>query len=101
MRQTGLLAAAALYALDCNLSRLVEDHANARLLVHRLSDCPAVRPSDPDSNIVMLDLRRERDTADTVILKLAQTGGLGVPLGARRLPAGTHLARSRPDAHGA
>src|SRR5213594_3765504 len=32
MRQSGILAAAALYALDCNLSRLAEDHANAKLL---------------------------------------------------------------------
>jgi len=97
MRQSGILAAAALYALDCNLSRLVEDHANARLLVDRLSDCPAVRPSHPESNIVMLDLQRERDTADTVIPRLAQAGVLVVPFGARRLRAVTHLDVSRQD----
>src|SRR3989442_6032487 len=97
MRQPGLLAAAALYALDCNLSRLVEAHANASLIVDRLSDCPAVRPSHPESNIVMLDLQRERDTADTVIPRLAQAGVLVVPFGARRLRAVTHLDVSRQD----
>src|SRR5256885_10308554 len=51
MRQSGILAAAALYALDCNLGRLPEDHENAKLLAERLSDCAAVRPSEPESNI--------------------------------------------------
>ena len=97
MRQSGILAAAALYALDCNLSRLVEDHANAKLLVDRLSDCAAVRPSDPESNIVMLDLLHEGDSADTVIPKLTQAGVLVVPFGARRLRAVTHLDVSRQD----
>ena len=97
MRQSGILAAAALYALDCNLSRLAEDHANAKLLADRLSDCAAVRPSDPESNIVMLDLRRESATADAVIPKLTQAGVLVVPFGARRLRAVTHLDVSRPD----
>ena len=36
MRQAGVLAAAALYALDHNVERLAEDHANARLLAERL-----------------------------------------------------------------
>src|SRR3989442_12718820 len=97
MRQPGLLAAAALYALDCNLSRLVEDHANARLLVDRLSDCPPVRPSHPESNIVMLDLQRERDTADTVIPRLAQAGVIVVSVHARRRPAGCLHGVSRTD----
>src|SRR5579872_4748744 len=38
MRQSGLLAAAGLYALDKNLARLAEDHANARILATRLAD---------------------------------------------------------------
>jgi len=97
MRQSGILAAAALYALDCNLSRLAEDHANAKLLADRLSDCAAVRPSDPESNIVMLDLLRAGDTADAVIPKLTRAGVLVVPFGARRLRAVTHLDVSRPD----
>ena len=40
MRQAGVLAAAALYALDHNVERLAEDHANARLLAERLAAVP-------------------------------------------------------------
>jgi len=97
MRQSGILAAAGLYALEHNLTRLAEDHDNARLLAERLSDCPAIRPSLPESNVVMIDLVRERDTADVVIPKLAQAGVLVVPFGTRRLRAVTHLDVSRAD----
>jgi len=48
MRQSGILAAAGLYALDHNAARLVEDHANARLIAERLAGLPGVvaRPRD-------------------------------------------------------
>jgi len=97
MRQSGILAAAALYALEHNLARLAEDHHHARLLAERLSDCPAVRPCAPETNIVMLDLLREVDTAETVIPRLAQAGVLVVPFGPRRLRAVTHLDVSRRE----
>lgn len=97
MRQSGILAAAGLYALDYNLDRLAEDHANARVLAERLSDCPAVRPSTPESNIVMIDLVREDQTADVVVSRLAHAGVLVVPFGARRLRAVTHLDVSHDD----
>lgn len=97
MRQSGILAAAGLYALQHNLGRLSEDHANARLLADRLSDCPAVRPSIPETNIVMIDLVRERDSAEAAIPALAQAGVLMVAFGARRLRAVTHLDVTRAD----
>ncbi len=97
MRQSGILAAAALYALDHNLDRLGEDHENARRLAERLSDCPTVRPSLPETNIVMLDLTRATDSAEAVIPQLAQAGVLLVPFGPRRLRAVTHLDVSRSD----
>lgn len=97
MRQSGVLAAAALYALDHNLDRISEDHANARRLAELLSDCPAVRPSAPETNIVMLDLVRDSDSADTVIPRLARAGVRVVSLGPRRLRAVTHLDVSRAD----
>ncbi|MBI1967015.1 MAG: aminotransferase class I/II-fold pyridoxal phosphate-dependent enzyme [Gemmatimonadetes bacterium] len=97
MRQSGILAAAALYALAHNLTRITEDHENARLLAERLSDCPTVRPSVPETNIVMIDLVREQDSSDMVIAKLAQAGVLVVPFGPRRLRAVTHLDVSRQD----
>lgn len=97
MRQSGILAAAALYALDHNLERIAEDHAHAKLLAARLADCPAVRANAPDSNIVMIDLVRERDTSDAVIPELARAGVLVSAFGARRLRAVTHLDVGRKD----
>ena len=43
MRQSGILAAAGLYALDHNLARLADDHANARLIAEGSPDLPGVR----------------------------------------------------------
>jgi threonine aldolase len=97
MRQSGILAAAGLYALEHNLQRIVDDHANARFLAERLGACPRVRVAVPESNIVMIDLVRPDDAADGVIPKLAEAGVLLVPFGARRLRAVTHLDVSRSD----
>ncbi len=97
MRQSGILAAAGLYALEHNLARIAEDHSHAKLLAERLSDCPRVRTSDPETNIVMLDLVREHDLADAVIPKLAAAGVLVLAFGPRRLRAVTHLDVHRVD----
>src|SRR5215216_6507105 len=42
MRQSGVLAAAGLHALDHHVERLADDHANARLIGERLHGCPDV-----------------------------------------------------------
>jgi len=97
MRQSGILAAACLFALEANLGRLADDHANARRLAERLTGHPAVRPLPPDSNILMLDLVRDADTADAVIPRLAERGVLVVPFGPRRLRAVTHPDVSAAD----
>jgi threonine aldolase len=91
MRQSGVLAAAGLYALEHNLHRLSDDHAHASLLADRLRGHPAVKPNRPDTNIVMLDLTGPGLTADTVLPKLADAGVLMVPFGPTRLRAVTHL----------
>jgi threonine aldolase len=97
MRQSGILAAACLWALDHHLDRIPEDHANARRLAEGLMGHPAVRPLIPETNIVMLDLVRERDTAEAVIPKLATRGVLVVSFGPKRLRAVTHLDVSAAD----
>jgi len=91
MRQSGILAAAALWALDHHLARLVDDHANARLLAERLHSARGVRAATPESNIVMLDLVGEGETAERAAARLAGAGVLTAPFGARRLRAVTHL----------
>jgi threonine aldolase len=97
MRQSGILTAAALHALEHNLERIREDHANAKLLAELLSVCATVRPSAPETNIVMIDLLRERDTSDHVIPRLAEAGVLVVPFGGKRLRAVTHLDVAAAD----
>ena len=57
LRQSGILAAAGIYALDHNVERLAEDHANARLLGDLLGSVPGIRIVNPDieTNIVFID----------------------------------------------
>lgn len=56
MRQSGVLAAAALYGLEHHLGALATDHAHARLLADALDGVGGSRVVPPDTNIVMLDL---------------------------------------------
>jgi threonine aldolase len=57
MRQAGIIAAAALHALEHNVDRLAEDHANARLLAGLLDDAVGVRVVRPPvpTNIVLIE----------------------------------------------
>lgn len=95
MRQTGILAAAGLYALDHHLDGLAADHANARLLAERLEGHAAVRPLRPETNIVMLDLLAPAAAARDAVRRLAERGVLLVAFGERRLRAVTHRDVSR------
>jgi len=97
MRQSGVLAAAGLYALDVNLPRIVEDHAHAKLFAQGVAESKAVRALPPDSNIVMLDLVRETDAAERAVTALAGAGVLCAAYGPRRLRFITHLDVSRAD----
>lgn len=95
MRQAGVLAAAALYALDHNVGRLPEDHANARLLAERLAALPGLSVEAPPSNIVMVDLAASLPGAALLSQRLGARGVLCFPFGARRLRLVTHLDVSR------
>jgi threonine aldolase len=98
MRQSGILAAAGIYALEHNVVRLADDHANARLLAEGLAAIPGVRldPGMPETNIVFFD------TADAGIAPadfVARLLERGVRMGhiSRRVRAVTHLDVSRAD----
>lgn len=60
MRQAGILAAAGLYALEHNIERLEQDHANAALLTEHLKNIPAVEvlPYSGITNMVFTFLRK-------------------------------------------
>jgi len=87
MRQAGLLAAAALYALDHHRERLKDDHANATLLADLASKVAGVSVIQPETNIVMLDVA----DAVTVVAKLKQHGVLTTEFTPTRVRAVTHL----------
>ena len=56
LRQVGVLAAAGLYALEHNIDRLADDHANARRLAEGLNGVAGLTAQVPDSNIVFVDV---------------------------------------------
>jgi len=58
MRQAGILAAAGLYALENNIKRLAEDHANATLLAKGLGEVDelSVDPSSAQTSMVFVDI---------------------------------------------
>ena len=90
MRQVGILAAAALHALDHHLDRLGADHRRARRLAALAGDVHGLRAAEPDTNIVMIDLEAGLDS-DAAVRRLAELGVLVVPFGPRRLRAVTHM----------
>jgi threonine aldolase len=89
MRQSGVLAAACLHALDHHLDRLPEDHAHARLLAERVDGAGGARTVSPDTNIVMIDLPAGRD-AGAVVRAAADAGVLVSGWSATRVRAVTH-----------
>ena len=93
MRQAGVLAAAALHALDHHVERLAEDHANARALAEGLAGLPGVTVQPPQTNILFVDLAPERATG--VVDRLRAAGVLCT--GLYRLRFVTHLDVSPLD----
>ena len=60
MRQAGILAAAGLYALEHNVTRLAEDHKNARFLGEALSKIPGFTLTEPvETNMIFLTMSGE------------------------------------------
>jgi threonine aldolase len=94
MRQSGILAAAALYALDAHLARLNEDHANARVFAQGVDGAAGATVVPPDTNIVMIDLPPGITSA--AVSGRARDGGVLVsPWSATRVRAVTHLDADR------
>jgi threonine aldolase len=91
MRQSGILAAAGLYALDHHLDRLPEDHARARAFADGVRGIDGVRVIEPETNIVMLELGAGRPDEMAVVTSARAQGVLLSPFGARRVRAITHM----------
>jgi threonine aldolase len=95
LRQAGIIAAAGLYALDHNVDRLAEDHANARVLAEGLAELAGIEldPADVETNIVVFGVR----DAAAFTAALEREGVLMSTVGPDRVRAVTHLDVARAD----
>jgi threonine aldolase len=91
MRQAGICAAACLYALDHNVDRLADDHANARALAGGLSQVAGLAVEKPETNLVFFDTRGTGLTADALAERVRQLGISVSTVGSYRVRACTHL----------
>ncbi len=98
MRQAGILAAAALYALDHHVERLREDHDNARRLAEFVRATPGLDLiGEVETNIVVFEVDDSLGGPEGLLARLRDEGVLAVPFGARRVRMVTHLDVSADD----
>jgi threonine aldolase len=97
MRQAGILAAAALYALENHIDRLEEDHEHARLLAAAFEGTEgfSLECGPVETNLVWVQVDRSLGTAAEVAAYLRSHGILVSVLGPQVLRACTHLDVSR------
>lgn len=92
MRQAGIIAAGALYALEHNLDRLVEDHANAAVLAGLLQQVAGLQLLHPvQTNIVIVGVGGLGVSAEQVVTALKDQGVLCGLASADRVRFVTHL----------
>jgi threonine aldolase len=95
MRQAGILAAGALYALDHHVDRLAEDHENARILAKGLAGVRGIEVEPAETNLIFFDVSGLHVTAEAFNTMLMQRGVRVSVLGKTRARAVTHLDVSR------
>jgi threonine aldolase len=100
MRQAGIIAAAALYAIDNHIDRMAEDHKNARVIAEAIADTPGLRlaPPDVETNIIWFRVDPELGTAKDVATALKDRNVRVHPGGPQLLRACTHLDVSAAQA---
>ena len=95
MRQAGIIAAGALYALEHHIDRLAEDHANAKILAEGLAEIDGIRVEPAETNMVFFDIAALGITPDAFNRKLNESGVRVSTLGGSVVRAVTHLDVSR------
>jgi threonine aldolase len=90
MRQAGMLAAAAIYALDHHVERLSQDHALARRLGDALAQIDSLEIDPVHSNIVFVDVKEPLKAKATGLMDHLKTQGI-LATGLYRLRFVTHL----------
>ncbi|MCA9158323.1 MAG: low specificity L-threonine aldolase [Planctomycetales bacterium] len=98
MRQAGIIAAGALYALEHNIGRLGEDHQHARLLAEAIECSPGLYLDPaPQTNIVVVRLEPHLGTSREFTASLLQHGVGALPFGPQHFRLVTHLDVKRPQ----
>ena len=99
MRQAGVLAAAALVALEEGPKRLYIDHENAQVLAQGLAQISGIKadPEKVQTNIVLYDVSDTGLSSTHFLQKLAERKVLGGPVDKRRVRMVTHLDVTRDD----
>ena len=99
LRQAGIVAAAAIYALENNVARLKDDHANARQLAKGLASIQGIRidVERVKSNLVFFEIDAGVGLAIQLAVALKEQGVLVGPMGGQRMRAVTHLDVTTAD----
>jgi threonine aldolase len=97
MRQAGIIAAAARYALEHHVDRLAEDHAHARRLAEGAAELPhlTIDLDAVQTNIVYMDVDPSFGSAGRLEDALRDEGVWMLALGERRIRAVTHMEVTR------
>ena len=96
MRQSGILAAAALHGIEHHMSRLAKDHENARLIARMLDGVGSASIVPPDTNILMIDITSNL-RASAVVEQAARQGVRVAEWSPTRIRIVTHLDVSTAD----
>ncbi len=93
MRQAGILAAAGIYALEHNVTRLKDDHDHAKKLARLLQQIPSVQimPQHVETNIVIFEVIDLRRSPAELVAALKEQGVLINAIGGQSFRAVTHL----------
>ena len=90
MRQSGVLAAAALHALHHHREDIARDHERARRFAQRMGGLPGLSARSPETNIVLVDVEAGADAAVALLADLETRGVRLIRFGAARVRAVFH-----------
>jgi len=99
LRQAGIVAAAAIYAMEHNIARLQDDHDHAGQLAHGLHAIAGVTVDVDavESNLVFFHIDALHGTAVQFVAAMREQGILIMPMGGQRVRAVTHLDVNAAD----
>lgn len=100
LRQAGMMAAAAVYALDHNVERLEEDHDNARAFAEAIAEIDGIKlnPADVETNLIFFEVDPRKMTGAELSARLREQKVMVYTSGGpQRIRACTHLDVTRDD----